>query len=61
MAELTSSEVEGLITLVGSKPVHTVVAQDIIGRLMIQCALQPGLAAVWELIMGFDGVLPPTS
>ena len=32
-----------------------VVAHDIIGRLMIQCARQPGLAFVFSHIFQFDG------
>ena len=32
-----------------------VVAHDIIGRLMIQCARQPGLAYVFSHIFEFDG------
>ncbi len=31
-------------------------SHDMIGRVMIQCARQPGLAAVWEQLMGFRGV-----
>lgn len=46
---------EPLIKLVGGNLVQTVVSHDIIGRLMIQCALQPGLAAVYDEIMGFEG------
>ncbi|KAJ6383529.1 hypothetical protein OIU78_026923 [Salix suchowensis] len=34
--------------------VETVVAHDVIGRLMIQCARQPGLAQIWEDILGFE-------
>jgi hypothetical protein len=34
---------------------EVIVAHDIIGRLMIQCARQPGLAHVLENLMGFDG------
>ncbi|KAM7507315.1 hypothetical protein LguiA_017768 [Lonicera macranthoides] len=29
-------------------------AHDVIGRLMIQCARQPGLAQIWEDILGFE-------
>ena len=35
--------------------VEVVVAHDIIGRLMIQCAREPGLAHVMEGLLGFDG------
>jgi hypothetical protein len=37
---------EPLVKLVGGELIETVVAHDVIGRLMIQCALQPGLAQV---------------
>ena len=46
---------EPLVRMVGGSAVETVVSHDIIGRLMIQCARQPGLATVWEQLMGFDG------
>ena len=46
---------EALVRMVGGNAVETVVSHDIIGRLMIQCARQPGLATVWEQLMGFDG------
>lgn len=46
---------EPLVQMVGGNVVETVVSHDIIGRLMIQCARQPGLATVWEQLMGFDG------
>jgi len=35
--------------------VEVVVAHDIIGRLMLQCAREPGLAHVLEGLLGFDG------
>ena len=35
-----------LVKLVGGDLVQTVVAHDVIGCLMIQCARQPGLAQV---------------
>ena len=44
-----------LVRMVGGDLVETVVSHDIIGRLMIQCARQPGLASVWEQLLGFDG------
>lgn len=40
--------------LVGGEIIETVVAHDVIGRFMIQCALQPGLAQIWEEILGFE-------
>eukprot|EP00808_Paulinella_micropora_P024278 g51966.t1 len=44
-----------LVQLVGRSKVETVVAHDMIGRLMIQCARQPGLALILESLLGFDG------
>lgn len=40
---------EPLVKLVGGELIETVVAHDVIGRLMIQCALQPGLAQVTKM------------
>ena len=34
---------------------HTLVSHDVIGRLMLQCARQPGLAAVFEDLICFEG------
>jgi hypothetical protein len=31
------------------------ICKQLLGRLMIQCARQPGLSAVWECLLGFDG------
>ncbi|KAF9610140.1 hypothetical protein IFM89_020272 [Coptis chinensis] len=45
---------EPLVNLVGGELIETVVAHDVIRRLMIQCALQPGLAQLWEDILGFE-------
>lgn len=44
-----------VLQMVGGRLVETVVAHDVIGRLMIQCARQPGLAQIWEDILGFEG------
>lgn len=41
--------------MIGGDMVQTIVSHDVIGRLMTQCAQQPGLAAVWEELMGFEG------
>lgn len=35
--------------------VETIVSHDIIGRLMIQCARQRGLANTYEKLLGFEG------
>lgn len=55
MVEVCDIDNEPLVRMVGGAAVETVVSHDIIGRLMIQCARQPGLATVWEQLMGFDG------
>lgn len=44
-----------LVKLIAPEMCEVIVAHDIIGRLMIQCARQPGLAHVLENLMGFDG------
>ncbi|PTQ28100.1 hypothetical protein MARPO_0173s0003 [Marchantia polymorpha] len=54
VVELSDLDNEQLVKLVGGDLVETVVAHDVIGRLMIQCARQPGLAQIWEDILGFD-------
>ncbi|CAL5222099.1 g4408 [Coccomyxa viridis] len=55
VAEVCDLDNEPLVKMVGVEHVQTVVSHDIIGRLMIQCARQHGLAAVWQKIMGFEG------
>lgn len=52
VCEMCDVDNEPLVKLVGQDKVETVVAHDIIGRLMIQCARQPGLAGVWAVLMG---------
>ncbi|KAH0763582.1 hypothetical protein KY290_019655, partial [Solanum tuberosum] len=54
VVELGDLDNEVLVKLVGGDLVETVVAHDVIGRLMIQCARQPGLAQIWEDILGFE-------
>ncbi|XP_020531991.1 ion channel CASTOR isoform X3 [Amborella trichopoda] len=54
VVELSDLDNELLVKLVGGDLVETVVAHDVIGRLMIQCARQPGLAQIWEDILGFE-------
>eukprot|EP00164_Ancoracysta_twista_P001485 GFYU01001945.1.p1 GENE.GFYU01001945.1~~GFYU01001945.1.p1 ORF type:complete len:869 (-),score=243.47 GFYU01001945.1:183-2789(-) len=52
--ELCDVDNEELVHLV-SKKVETVVSHDMIGRLMLQCTLQPGLAFILEDMLGFEG------
>ncbi|XP_031382105.1 ion channel CASTOR-like isoform X1 [Punica granatum] len=54
VVELSDLDNEVLVKLVGGDHIETVVAHDVIGRLMIQCARQPGLAQIWEDILGFE-------
>uniref|UniRef100_A0A7N0VE83 RCK N-terminal domain-containing protein n=1 Tax=Kalanchoe fedtschenkoi TaxID=63787 RepID=A0A7N0VE83_KALFE len=54
VVEMSDLDNEPLVKLVGGGLIETVVAHDVIGRLMIQCALQPGLAQIWEDILGFE-------
>ncbi|KAG2602222.1 hypothetical protein PVAP13_5KG661300 [Panicum virgatum] len=54
VVEMSDLDNEPLVKLVGGELIETVVAHDVIGRLMIQCALQPGLAQIWEDILGFE-------
>lgn len=51
VVELSDLDNEQLVKLVGGDLVETVVAHDVIGRLMIQCARQPGLAQVCCLLI----------
>lgn len=61
VVEMSDLDNEPLVKLVGGEVIETVVAHDVIGRLMIQCALQPGLAQVIHdahfRICSFIGVL----
>ncbi|XP_037422874.1 probable ion channel POLLUX isoform X2 [Triticum dicoccoides] len=54
VVEMSDLDNEPLVKLVGGELIETVVSHDVIGRLMIQCALQPGLAQIWEDILGFE-------
>uniref|UniRef100_A0A061QVV7 Ion channel pollux n=1 Tax=Tetraselmis sp. GSL018 TaxID=582737 RepID=A0A061QVV7_9CHLO len=56
VAEVCDIDNEPLLKMVaGSHRLETVVAHDVIGRLMIQSRRQPGLASVWEDLLGFEG------
>jgi len=54
VVEVIEVENEPRIKQAGGEFVETVVAKDVITRLMVQCARQPGLAQVWKDILGFD-------
>ena len=55
VVELQDLDNKELVHLVGGEKVETVVAHDVVGRLMIQCARQPGLGMVMESLLGFEG------
>eukprot|EP00803_Ostreobium_quekettii_P011333 evm.model.scf_769.2 EVM.evm.TU.scf_769.2 scf_769:22581-30531(-) len=55
VVEMCDIDNEPLLKMIGKDKVETVVAHDIIGRMMILCGLQPGLASVWQSLMGFEG------
>ena len=55
VTELFDIDNEPLIHMIGGESVHTLVSHDVIGRLMLQCARQPGLAAVFEDLICFEG------
>ena len=55
VAEVRDVDNEPLVKLVGGADVETVVSHDILGRLMVMSARQPGLAKVYNSILGFDG------
>jgi hypothetical protein len=55
VVEVQDIDNEHVIQMVGGDSVETIVAHDVIGRLMIQCARQPGLAQVWGDLLGFEG------
>jgi len=55
VVEVADVDADHLIKLVGGDQTETIVAHELLGRLMIQCARQPGLSAVWESLLGFEG------
>jgi ion channel POLLUX/CASTOR len=55
VVELMDPANRELVALVSGGAVATVCAHDMLGRLMIQCARQPGLAQVYNAMLGFEG------
>jgi len=55
VAEIRDVDSSRLLELVGGDRIQTVVSHDIIGRLMINSVRQPGLAKVYEQLLGFEG------
>ncbi|KAM7489478.1 hypothetical protein LguiB_026962 [Lonicera macranthoides] len=58
VVELSDLDNEILVKLVGGDLVETVVAHDVIGRLMIQYARQPGLTQAWSGNLPKDSIVP---
>merc|ERR1719188_1425378 len=55
IAEVRDIDNEPLVKLVGGPKVETLVSHDVIGCLMLMSVRQPGLAKVYESLLGFDG------
>jgi len=55
VAEMRDVDDEPLVRMVGGRHVETVVSHDIVGRLMLMAVRQPGLASVYDAILGFEG------
>ena len=55
VCEVRDVDNEPLVAMVGGDLVETVVSHDVIGRLMLMAARQPGIARVFDSLLGFDG------
>jgi Trk K+ transport system NAD-binding subunit len=55
VAELKDRENQRLLRMVGGEKVEPVIAHDMVGRLMVQCARQPGLGQIYASMLGFEG------
>jgi hypothetical protein len=55
VAEVRDVDNEYLICMVGGQNLETLVSHDVVGRLMIMSARQPGLSDVYSVTLGFDG------
>ena len=55
VAEVRDVDNEPLVKLVGGNIVETLVSHDVLGRLMLMSVRQPGLAKVYEALLGFEG------
>jgi hypothetical protein len=55
VAEMRDIDNEVLVQIVGQEVVETVVSHDLVGRLMLMSARQPGLAKVYHSVLGFEG------
>ena len=48
-------DLEPLVRLVGGDVIETVTSHDVLGRLILMSAREPGLASVYSTVLGFDG------
>ena len=55
VAEVRDVDNEPLLKLVGGDEVEACVSHDVLGRLMLMSAREPGLASVYSEVLGFDG------
>jgi len=55
VAEVRDIDNEPLLKMVGGSQCETVPSHDILGRLMLMAGRQPGLAKVYESLLGFEG------
>ena len=55
VVEVQNLHNRNLVALLGGTHVEMVVSRDFVGRLMLVCARQPGLAFVFEDLLGFQG------
>jgi len=55
VAEIRDVDSKRVLKVIGKEGVEIVVSHDIVGRLMIMSVRQPGLAKVYEEVLGFEG------
>merc|ERR1719273_3015751 len=56
VVEIGDVDNQELVELINPLLVEPFVPHDVIGRLMIQCARQEGLAAVYDKLLGYEGM-----
>ncbi|OQR87997.1 ion channel [Achlya hypogyna] len=56
VADVGDIDNDPLLKLVGGPKFHSVVSQDIVGRLLVLCGRCPGLAKVYETLLGYSGM-----
>ena len=55
VCEMRDKDNETLAQIVGGDETESLVAHDIIGRLMVMSSRQPGLSKVYDSVLGFEG------